>query len=71
MLSKTVCKQCINNSLDRKGRWRRWHETNWKDGVVWCGVVNRGSSWLFHGKDAPPCKCPYGLEHIVGTQKKC
>jgi len=71
MLSKEICKRCIEES--EYAIWGKYNwcvtpespslsdEEHWEQGVVWCGGLGKAIKIA----EDPPIECPYLLEQLV------
>jgi len=65
MLSKEICKKCINS----EDKWDKYDEKNWKKFCeVICLIGHEGRPDNISIKEEPPENCPFTLEHIMETQ---
>jgi hypothetical protein len=78
MLSKEVCKRCVNSrrivagyrpeDKDAPAPWGEWDDDAWSDGHVSCPgksgeLLHTWTHWEAH------LSCPYRLEHLMAEQK--
>jgi len=76
MLSKKICKRCINafQSYDRPS-WSLDDEYYWREKRLRCRRgLKKYVRWDGRGSDVlidagPPEWCPFALEHLMETQK--
>jgi len=69
MLSKKICKKCINKKFIVK--WRKNDEMNWThfDKVFCAYSFEKDVDGFISIQDAPPPACPFLLEYTLENQK--
>ena len=77
MLTKEICKMCMNewydsyNVMDQLGEgviWGLEEEKNWSEGYVLCCSGFRGEPEKGNTTYDPPVDCRYKLEQMVASQ---
>ena len=68
MLSKDVCKKCINtNKGFAVGNWGHSDESRWEDGYVHCPVKDGGVWYRCYVSAGIRKWCTFGMEHGVSV----
>lgn len=83
MLTKRVCKACVNAMAGKAvygfrdegaaAKWRGWDdhdEKRWRKGIVMCRVMHEFHALETSRKEAPPKWCKYACEQVV-SEKPC
>lgn len=69
VLSKAVCKHCVEQSLDEPDSpfaWCHYADSVWDDGLVICpSRYAPGADGEAFTCEPPPSWCPFAAEHIV------
>jgi len=70
MLTKVLCKKCINELSVFTWEITGKDERRWKRGMVACPEEASGTTSEAGTKEPPPLWCPYRIEHLMKHEER-